>query len=182
MPNYPSAVSVRSLGLIGLILTLGMVSRPCAADPVFGFREDWFGTSVNGWSGGGASGVVLSNPGTGGTFGTGDGYLLLQLTDPGQFGTRSTGVEYSGNWLLAGIEQVKIALNDVGAPDALEIHFCIGNSSNFWEAKYGFVPTNGMIAPLLLTQSAANSLARSISCRRSCGVSGVMSVPVKKWS
>ena len=107
-----------------------------------GFREDWVGTSTNGWIGGAASGLVISNPGTDGTLGSGDGYLRIVAGADGNFGSRSTGSEYAGDWIAAGIEQVRVSLNDVGNPDTFEIHFCIGNSSNFWQYNAGFSPPN----------------------------------------
>ena len=114
-----------------------------AADPVVGFREDWAGTSTNGWGGGGGGGATYSNPGTDGVDGPGDGFLLITQADPGPFGSRSAGAEYTGDWLAAGIDRVRVSLNDVGAPDAFEIHVCIGNQSNFWIYKPGFTPPNG---------------------------------------
>ena len=144
MSVHRSRTWLRVLCTSCLALALAAVFGPATADPVFGFREDWPGTSIQGWGGGGASGVVLSNPGTGGSLGVGDGYLRVSLSDPGPFGTRSTGPEYAGNWLLAGIEQVRVSVNDVGALDSLRIHFCVGNTTNFWQHNGGIIPTNGV--------------------------------------
>ena len=113
------------------------------AGPVRGFREDWTGTSTHGWGGGAGGGATLSNPGAGGTGGASDGFLLITQGDPGPYGARSTGAEYTGDWMAAGIERVRVALNDVGSADTFEIHFCVGNTSNFWQYNPGFVPPNG---------------------------------------
>ncbi len=114
-----------------------MMARPA---PTLGFLEDWTGTSVDGWGGGATS---YTNPGSGGVGGAADGYLRVTQSADGNFGTRSVGSEYAGDWLAAGIERVRVSLNDVGAADALEIHFCIGNPSNVWQYNTGFVPPNG---------------------------------------
>lgn len=134
-------ISRRAIAVAVALMLAGFGSA--SADPVFGFREDWAGTDVNGWAGGGAFGAILSNPGTGGTLGSGDGFLLIDQAANGNFGARSTGSEYIGNWMLSGIEQVRVWLNDVDQPDNFEIHFCIGNAANFWQYNTGFVPPNG---------------------------------------
>ncbi len=113
------------------------------AGPTVGFREDWAGTSTNGWGGGSGGGASYSNPGSGGSGGSGDGYLLVTQVDPGPYGARSTGAAYAGDWRAAGVEFVRVSISDVGAADHFEIHFCIGNASNFWQFNTGFVPPNG---------------------------------------
>jgi hypothetical protein len=108
-----------------------------AAAPVLGFTEEFPGTSTSSWSGG----TPFMNPGAGGYLGPADGYLLIANTVPINFGVRSTGAEYAGNWTAAGITQVRVWLNDVGADDALEIHLAVGNgTSNFWQYDVGFPP------------------------------------------
>jgi hypothetical protein len=141
-PHRSSRLSPGAWVLLGMAAA-SFAASPAAADPVLGFREDWNGASTNGWIGGGASGMALSNPGTDGTLGSGDGYLRLELGTDGSFGSRSSGSAYAGNWIAAGIEQVRVSLNDLGAPDAFEIHFCIGNASNLWQYNAGFSPPNG---------------------------------------
>lgn len=119
-----------------------MLLAPVAAwsEPVVGFRENWPGTSIGSWGGGGASGLLLDNPGTGGA--DGDGYLRLVLDASGNFGARSLGMEYAGDWLAAGVQIVRFSLNSLGTDDGQEIHFAIGNGSNFWQYDTGFVPTD----------------------------------------
>lgn len=112
--------------------------------PTLGFVEHWSGTGLNGWGGG----SVYSNPGTGGVGGTGDGYL--NVLTPGPFGSSlgafSSATQYSGDWLAAGITQVRFWLNDVGADEPLEMHFSIGNAiagsstANIWQYDTGFIP------------------------------------------
>src|SRR5262245_50629447 len=52
------------------------------AAPTLGFIEDWPGTSLDGWAGGGGNPTLtLTNPGTGGVGGANDGYL--QITSSG---------------------------------------------------------------------------------------------------
>src|SRR5206468_8684701 len=104
--------------------------------PVLGFQES-FTSTTSGWDS--FSGVV-TNPGTGGLFGPGDGYLFIQTTSAFNWGARSLGLEYAGDWTAAGVTQVRVWLNDVGADDALEIHFGIGNAGNFWQYNVGFLP------------------------------------------
>src|SRR5438093_6698294 len=118
----PSALAVLP-AICGLALLLTL-ARPAASAPVVGFTEDWTGTSLHGWGGG----STLINPGTGGVGGAGDGFLQVSLPLDGNFGTRSTGAEYIGDWMAAGIQHVIFSLNDVGLPDPFEIHFCIGNT------------------------------------------------------
>jgi hypothetical protein len=102
-----------------------------------GFVEDWSGTTTHNWSGGSTYG----NPGTGGVDGVGDGYLLMSEPFSGRMGTFSTSAEYVGDWIGAGVTQVKFSLDDVNAPQNLEIHFSIGaGPTNFWQYNEGFVP------------------------------------------
>lgn len=144
------------------VVLLSVCAARAGAAPVFGFREDWLGTSTNGWLGGSASGLDITNPGTGGTLGAGDGYLNLALAEAGNFGARSTGAEYVGNWPAAGIEQVRLSLNDVGAPNTFEIHFCIGNSSNFWQYNAGFVPLNNVWKEFFVDVTDPNNFTQII--------------------
>jgi flagellar hook capping protein FlgD len=110
------------------------------ANPVLGFIEEFPGTSVGSFSGG----TPFSNPGTGGYLGPADGFLLLENTAPAALGSRGTGLEYAGNWTAAGITQIRVWLNDVGADDPLDIHLSIGNgtagTANFWQYDVGFSP------------------------------------------
>jgi len=90
--------------------------------------------------GGFAGGATLTNPGTGGFDGAGDGYLHIARSFAAQLGANNAGTEFGGHWLAAGVSRVEMKLNDVDAAQDLEIHFCIGNLFNFWQYDIGFVP------------------------------------------
>lgn len=116
--------------------TLAALAVPVRANPVLGFREPFTSTTTS-WSGG----TPFSNPGAGGLFGSSDGYLLLESGTAGNFGTASFGTEYSGDWTAAGVTQVRLWLDDVGAAEPFEIHFGIGDgNNNFWQYNVGFIP------------------------------------------
>jgi len=119
-----------------LALLLLLVPACASAVPTIGFIEK-FPTTVSGWGG---SGALITNPGAGGVDGAGDGYLLLSSTFATHFATRSLGAEYAGDWIAAGVNRVRLSLNDVGANQVWEIHLCIGNPSNFWICKTGLTP------------------------------------------
>jgi hypothetical protein len=120
-----------------LVATFCLLPMRVRAAPAGGFVEHWPGTSVGGWTGG----SIYANPGTGGA--GGDGYLKVSTNFAARLGSFSTGAEYAGDWVTAGIVGVKVKLNDVGADQALEIHFSIGNRNNFWQYDTGFLPPNG---------------------------------------
>ena len=120
---------------------------PAQAAPTLGFVENWPGTTLSTWGGG----SVITNPGTGGTLGVGDGYLLVSTTLAANLGANSQGAEYAGDWIAAGITQVRVWLNDVNAANPLEIHFVIGRRAgtlgltdpgNVWQFDTGFIPAN----------------------------------------
>jgi len=119
------------------LLILALSSSAGLTDPVLGFRETFPAISSTGSWGGG---TLVSNPGTGGFGGPGDGYLLLESSVSTNFGTVSFGSEYAGSWSAAGVTQVRVWLNDVGADEAFEVHFSIGNFHNFWQYNVGFAP------------------------------------------
>jgi len=135
-PASPSRILLPAL--VGLLALAGAASSALAG-VTLPFREDWPGTSVDGW-GGGAFGATYDNPGAGGTDGAGDGYLRISQPSVGHYGARSFGSEYAGDWLAAAVVRVRVDLNDVGADDTFEIHFGLGNASNFWQYNPGFVP------------------------------------------
>src|SRR5438093_12035431 len=110
------ASHLRLLSMFIAALSWVTVAR---AGPTLGFVETWSGTSLSGWTGG----SMLSNPGTGGFNGSGDGFLVVSTSIASNLGTRSNGLEYTGNWTAAGITQVRVWLNDVGVSQPLEIHF-----------------------------------------------------------
>jgi hypothetical protein len=140
-----------------LILLALAVAAPVIAQPVAGFRESFPGTSLDGW----ASGATISNPGTGGVLGPGDGYLLISQTSPfANLGAFAPTSSYIGNWTAAGITQVRLWLNDVNTQDTLEMHVALGKgampNSNFWQCNTGFIPPHNQWAMFIvdLTQPA----------------------------
>src|SRR5439155_24039104 len=92
--------------------------------------------------------------------GAGGGYLRITNQSPGNFGVRSAGPEYAGDWVAAGITQVRLWLNDVGADDSLEIHVALGNAygyNNFWQYNVGFAPPHDRWAEFVVDlTNAAN--------------------------
>ena len=130
--------SLRIATLLTLpLLVLSLIAGAAGAAPLVGFVENWNGTSLDGWTGG----SIYTNPGTGGLSGAGDGFLQVSLTSPGHLGTSCSNTEYGGNWISAGVNKVRFYLNDVNNAQSLEIHFGIGNGTNFWQYNTGFVPT-----------------------------------------
>ena len=119
-----------------LALAILLFPAIASATPTLGFIEK-FPTTTSTWGG---SGAALSNPGTGGADGAGDGYLKLSSTLSTRFATRSDGLEYNGDWIAAGINKINLKLNDVGTNQNWSIHVVIGNPSNFWLNNTGFAP------------------------------------------
>jgi hypothetical protein len=114
---------------------------PASADPVIGFTESFLGVdNVAGW----LSQASNTNPGTGGVGGLGDGYLEVGLTGfAGRLGSHNMDAAYTGDWLAAGADRIRLSLKDVGANQNLEIHVAIGNSNSFWQSNVGFIPPEG---------------------------------------
>jgi hypothetical protein len=109
-------------------LVLGaLVPIPARAVPTLGFRED-FTSTVGEWT----AGLSITDPGSGGVGGAGDGYLLASRVTAGQLGVHSFGAEYIGDWSAAGITQIRLWVRDVGATGDLQLHLGIGNDTNFW--------------------------------------------------
>jgi len=88
-------------------------------------------------------GAAYANPATGGL--AGGGYLEISDNGfPAQLGGRSTDADFAGDYDAAGVDSVRLWLNDTGADDALEIHVGIGQGFvNFWQYTEGFSPPNG---------------------------------------
>jgi hypothetical protein len=123
------------------LVLAGLLSLAAAAGaaPTLGFVETFPGLTVGTWGGG----AIVSNPGTGGTGGVPDGYLLIQTPNGTvhNLGSDSGGNEYLGDWTVAGITQVRLWLNDVGTNDPLEMHFVIGKAfTNVWQYNTTFLP------------------------------------------
>jgi len=125
--------------LLPVLLAASRLSGVAHAAPVLGFVETWPGTGLQGCG----SGPVLSNPVSDGTGGTADGYLRFRTPNAAQHnpGANSFGAEYTGDWIAAGITQVRLWLNDVEADDPLEMRFSIGDGTNsFWQSDVAFLP------------------------------------------
>jgi len=155
------ACRIASLAL-GIAFLFPLAGTALAA-PTLGFIENWTGTTLHNWGGG----ATNSNPGTGGFGGAGDGYLRFSTPSPSglqhRLGVRSFGTEYQGDWLAAGISQVRLWLNDVGVDDPLEMHFSIGiEQSNFWQYDIAFLPPHGQWAEFVVDLSSATNWTRTI--------------------
>jgi hypothetical protein len=85
---------------------------------------------------------MISNPGTGGTGGAGDGFLRIARPDTlaGFLGAFNSGPDYSGDYFAAGVTRIVFWLNDVEEDQAFEMHLAIGNGGNFWQYNTGFFP------------------------------------------
>jgi len=153
-----------------------ILAAPVDAAPVVGFREDFTGIGTNGWSGG----APASNPGTGGLYGAGDGYLWVSLPGPvaGNLGVSAPTPAYAGDWLAAGITQVRFWLNDVNAQEPLEIHFAIGNAlvHNFWQYNIGFIPPPNQWAPFVVDLGNPANFTRIIGLSTATYDSALMNV------
>jgi hypothetical protein len=137
---------------------------PAGAQATVGFGEDF--PPENGTAGF-IGGAQLSNPGTGGRGGAGDGYLRIARDPfPGNLGTFNAGPNYGGNYIAAGIRYVVFWLNDVDTDEDLEIHLSVGNSTNFWQYNVGFTPPEHSWAVF------AVDLADSANFTRIVGFSG----------
>ena len=139
-----------SLGL-GLITCL-WVSGSAAAAPTPGFIENFSGTSLGGFS----SQAAVTNPGTGGANGAGDGYLRISRPFASNLGAFSQDPHYVGDWQAAPITQLRLWLNDVDTDNALEVHVSIGSSANLWQYNVGFLPPLHEWAEFIVDLNSAN--------------------------
>lgn len=119
--------------LLAALLLCAPFSSSFAA-PTLGFIEKW-PSGTSGWLGGA---LTYSNPLNGGA--DDDGFLQMTLAAPGHYGTKSNGTEYTGNWLAAGINQIKVKLNDLAANNNLQMHVSVGAQTNLWQYNIGFLP------------------------------------------
>lgn len=119
------------------VASLGIGGAAFAVQP--GHIQDFpIPGDLHGFSGGSQ---VYDNPGTGGVGGAGDGYLIVRNNTVGRLGTLSLNFEYFGDWITQGASGVSFYLQNGATPEALEIHFGIGNQNNFWQLSTGFIPT-----------------------------------------
>jgi hypothetical protein len=121
-------------------LALG-AHRAAAAAPMLGFTEEFAPADT---TAGFLSGAQISNPGTGGRGGSGDGFLRIARTPfPGQFGAFNSGPAYAGNYIAAGVTKIDFWLCDVESNENFSIHLGIGSTVNFWQCNTGFAPPEG---------------------------------------
>ena len=119
---------------------IAAIASTAHAQPVPGFIEEFPGTSLGGFTGG----SQLSNPGTGGYLGAGDGFLRINNPAVSNFGANSSlSIAFAGDYQLAGVDEIRLYLNDVGTDQEFSIHLSIGNPGNFWQYDTGFSPPNG---------------------------------------
>lgn len=112
-----------------------------AADP--GFVEDFGGGGLGNWF----SGASLTNPGTGGVGGAGDGFLRLERTTSGSFAAATDASQYTGDLIADGVTGFSFWLNDIDAPQNFDIHICVGTAqTNFWIYNVSFMPPNNQWA------------------------------------
>lgn len=145
-------------------LTLAIAFESGWTAPTPGMIDHFPGPSVGNWLSGGSS---LSNPGTGGVLGAGDGFLIIStLPGPSILGTVNTS-DYLGNWTAAGITAVRFWLNDVGTDEPLEMHFAIGKaaggSGNFWQYNTGFIPPLHAWSQFTVDLTSASSFTQIIN-------------------
>jgi len=162
MPRVPLRLRNVRLELFFALMTL--FAGTADAAPTVGFVEHFPGTSTGTWSN---ISTVLSNPGTGGVNGAGDGFLVITSASPTSLGAMSNGAEYAGDWTAAGINKVTLWLNDIGADDPLEIHFGIGDaregSGNFWQYNTGFIPPLHAWAQFTVDLSSSSAFTQIIN-------------------
>lgn len=115
--------------------------RPCEAQVTPGFIENFDNPpDPAGWTGGPSP----TNPGTGGKDGAGDGFLRVATPSLGHLGAHSgLSTSYAGDYLAAGVNQIKLWLSDIETDDPLEIHLSIGNGTHLWTRNAGFLPPHG---------------------------------------
>lgn len=84
---------------------------------------------------------LVSNPGTGGIGGDGDGYLHVRRVDLGNFGASTDRTEFTGNLLADGVTGFGFWINDVGSFDDFQLHVGIGTRfEDFWLYREAFRP------------------------------------------
>lgn len=143
------------LSVFGALLT-SLIPLAATAAPPVGFREDWPGTSLQGWAGG----SLYDNPGTGGVDGAGDGYLLMWTPTPSNLGSVSLDPPYPGNWIAAGIQLVKVSFNDVGVDEPIVMHFIVSNAFTIWQYNPGFIPPHNQWAEFTVDLTASGNWTR----------------------
>lgn len=159
-PRRRPLPAVAAVLLSSLALTHALAGV-ASAQAALGFVETFPGAVVGTWGDGGA---VESNPGSGGTGGATDGYLRFSTPNLTQhnLGVRSSGPEYTGSWIVPGITQVRLWLNDVGTDDPLEMHFSVGKFTNLWQYNVGFLPPHNQWAEFVVDVSSPANWTRVV--------------------
>lgn len=153
--RLPTALS--SAGLV--ILMAGASPSPAPAGPVLGFVNEF----SDGTTAGFFSGAPLSNPGTGGSGGAGDGYLrIARLPLAGHLGAFNNGAAYAGDYVAAGVTRIAFRLNHIDGDQPLEMHLLIGSSLNLWQSNTGFSPPAGSWAEFAVDLTDSTSFTRII--------------------
>lgn len=142
-----------SLDAFLLLVFLVSAARVAGAQPVVGFVEDFPAVNGTGSWGGGA---ITANPGTGGFGGAGDGFLDVKTTTAGHLGTVSFGTEYAGDWIAAGVTQVRCWLTDLSGRGDLSIHLSISNGFDTYQQNAGLVPPAGGWGLYVVDMNAAD--------------------------
>lgn len=104
------------------------------------FIDDFPGTDLNGWGGGG--GNTYENPGTGGVGGVDDGFLKISRDSEGRFATRSFEEPYARNYIADGVTSISLWLNNLGTDDGHVMHVALGNQFAFYQYNEPFTPTD----------------------------------------
>ena len=127
--------------IVAVVLVGVVTGQARAVTP--GFVENFSAAGTAGWSGS----IGATNPGTGGVGGSGDGFLRLAHTGPGNFGAMNTAANYLGNWDAAGIAQVSFYLNDVETDQDFSFRLLLstpgGSSGTTWQNNVGLNPPSG---------------------------------------
>jgi hypothetical protein len=109
------------------------------------------------------SGAPLSNPGTGGVGGAGDGYLMIaRMPIAGHLGSYNNGPAYAGDYVAAGVTRIAFRLNHLEGAQPLEMHLAIGAGTNFWQSNAGFSPPAGSWAEFAVDLTDSTTFTRII--------------------
>ena len=141
------------------LAVLVAAASPAPAGPALGFVEEFSAGTLAGFN----SGAPLSNPGTGGAGGAGDGYLLItRLPVAGHLGAFNTGLAYAGDYVTAGVTRIAFRLDHLAGTQPIEIHLAIGTGTNFWQSNAGFSPPVGSWAEFAVDLTDSTTFTRII--------------------
>lgn len=147
------------IGVLTVVLAAALTA-PAAAQPVAGFVENWSTPGdLAGWTGG----ALLSNPGAGGVDGAGDGFLRVATVSVANLGGNSSlSPNYAGDYVAAGVNRIRLWLNDVDSDDALELHLLIGHGGNLWQRDAAFLPPHNAWAEFVVDLDGPSGWTRTI--------------------